>query len=163
MECRQCEKMLAPYLLGELDAGKVEALEAHLAACSSCRQEVEAYKMVVGCITGAPSLSPSPDESTALASALAQVRLPQPASRQVDLRPAKELLAFALASVAVFVLVAVVLGLQTFGYIDILWRLNSINPFRIALVAVIAVFVTSFIPIWVTARRRPLNGLTFSR
>jgi hypothetical protein len=57
----------------------------------------------------------------------------------------------------------VVVGLQVFGRIDLISAVQSVNPLRLAMAGFVAVFVTSFIPILVTARRRPLIGLTFSR
>ena len=68
-----------------------------------------------------------------------------------------------LIGVSAFALVATVLALQTFGVMDILAVVTSVGPLVIALTLVVVVFVTSFVPIAVTARRRPLNGMTFRR
>ncbi len=123
----------------------------------------EAYRAVISSVADEPVLSPSESESATVSAALAHAYVCPRGSRQARTRSLKQLLGFALVTVAVFVFIATVLGLQAFGHIDFIWMMGSINPLRIALSAVVVVFVTSFIPIWVTARRRPLNGLTFGR
>ena len=40
MNCNEIEQQLADYLGGELEASAVEAVDAHLAACETCRREV---------------------------------------------------------------------------------------------------------------------------
>jgi hypothetical protein len=44
LKCRQAQQLLSAYLDGELAAAQAAALETHLAACSACRQELEALR-----------------------------------------------------------------------------------------------------------------------
>lgn len=163
MDCERYEQMLAAYASGDLTADEAEAVERHLSGCSACRQTLEGYRAVIGLIADEPVVSPTASESAAMASAVASVEPGR--QRRVDRTavPAKGLPGFALATLAAFVLIALVLGLQAFGSIDIVWLISFVNPVWIAVAAVLVVFVSSFIPIWITARRRPLNGLTFMR
>ena len=163
MECKNCEEMLTAYACGDLAAEEAAAVERHVGECTGCRETLEGCRAVIGSIADESIISPTAAESAALAGALARVRLGRQPSREMMAVPAKGLLGFALATLAAFVLIALVLGLQAFGHVDIVWMIGSVNPIWIAAAAVLVVFVTSFIPIWVTARRRPLNGLTFSR
>jgi len=163
MKCEECEKMLAAYAAGDLEAGEIEAVEQHLACCSDCQEALTAYQSVIELIAAEPILGPNPAESASLASALERVPLRVQSSRPMNPRSVREFVGFLAATIAVFAFMVIVLGLQVFGRIDILWMLSSVNPLSIVLTAVVVVFVTSFIPIWVTARRRPLNGLTFGR
>ncbi len=163
MDCERYAQMLAGYASGDSTADEAEPVERHLSGCSTCRQTLEGYRAVIGLIADEPIVSATVSESAAMASALARVSLGHQLSREMMAVPAKGLPGFTLATLAAFVLIALVLGLQIVGHIDILWLISFVNPVWIAVAAVFIVFVSSFIPIWVTARRRPLNGLTFSR
>jgi len=161
MNCRECESNLSPYVLDEAPEEVRSACAAHLQTCAACRDILAQYMSIVETISNEAEAVPSASESAALAMALAQVRLGSPAVRPVAAPAPQGLFAFLLASAAAFVMVAAVLALQTFGRINILALLGSVNPAALALAFVIIVFVTSFVPIAVTARRRPLNGMTF--
>src|SRR5262245_12849301 len=45
-DCRRFEGLLAAKAAGEVPGHKSEALEAHLAACSGCREEVGQYQAI---------------------------------------------------------------------------------------------------------------------
>jgi len=104
-----------------------------------------------------PMLSPSRAESAQLSRALDRVAAPS-----VSIRP-NEVVGFAIATVLTFAFLVIVLGLQALGRINIMWVIGPLSVPRVAISAVVVLIVISFIPILVTARRRPLNGLTFSR
>ena len=161
MDCRECEAILEAYVLGELTDGEGSACRAHVEACPACRQALEAYARVLDAIAAEPVATPSAAESAALAQALAQIDLcPQAEQRSTEPMP-RGFPGFVLASVLAFVAIATVLALQRFGVVSIASLADSIGLRWIALTIVVIVFVTSFIPIAVTAHRRPLNGMTF--
>lgn len=161
MECRQFRSLLEAYALGELVGNELTDCQAHIEACSNCRQAVDAYAGIVSAIASEPLAAPSESESASLAKALAGIELcPAPQRTAPDAVP-QGLPGFALASVLVFLLVAGVLALQRFGVIDIVSFAHEIGLQWIALAVVVVIVVTSFIPIAVTAHRRPLNGMTF--
>lgn len=162
MECERYEDILASYASGDLSEKEAAALEAHLHTCAACRESLEEYRSVAALIADEPMLSPTASESAALAQAMERIPMCAPKTQAVT-RSSRELAGFALATVAAFAFLVLVLGLQSIGKIDLVSEIARFNPLTIAVSAVVVVFVTSFIPIMVTARRRPLNGLTFSR
>ena len=163
MDCRECESILEAYALGELTESEQLACRAHVETCSACRQALQAYTCVLNAITAEPLPTPSQTESAALAEALAHVELcPRTDRRGLESVP-RGFPGFVLASVLTFVVIATVLALQRFGVVSIVALAGSIGLQWLALMAVVIVFVTSFIPIAVTAHRRPLNGMTFRR
>ncbi len=162
MDCRECESMLVEYAMGELAEDAAPDCRAHLETCPACRRELEDYRRLIGVIADEPVAVPSEAESAALALALDRVRpCPSPATRVAD--PGLQgLPAFAAACAAMFVIVAAILGLHTFGAVSFA-AVGVIGWRAIAVTVTVIVFVTSFVPIAVTARRRPLNGMTFRR
>ena len=44
MRCEKAKKLLTTYMMGELEGGKKEELNEHLAACSDCADELESLK-----------------------------------------------------------------------------------------------------------------------
>ena len=46
-ECKEYQKKIPALLLGDLNAMEMQALEAHLAACSRCRSEQESYARTI--------------------------------------------------------------------------------------------------------------------
>jgi len=161
MNCRECESKLAGYVLDDAPEEVRSACAAHLRTCASCRETLAQYMSIVEAISSEAEAAPSASESAALALALAQVKLESAVAHPVAAPVPQGFLGFVLASAAAFVLVATVLALQTLGVIDIPAFARSFNPAALALTFVIIVFVTSFVPIAVTACRRPLNGMTF--
>ena len=161
MNCRECESKLAGYVLDDPSEEVRSACAAHLQTCAACREALAQYVSIVETISCEAEAAPSASESASLAMALAQVKLESAVAQPVSAQVPQGFLGFVLASAAVFVLLAVVLALQTLGAIDIIAFVRSFNPAALALTFVIIVFVTSFVPIAVTARRRPLNGMTF--
>ena len=162
MDCRDCELILVEYAMGELAQDTASDCRAHLETCPACRRELEDYRRLIGAIADEPVAVPSEAESAALAMALDRVRpCPSPAPRVAD--PGLQgLPAFAAACAAAFVIVAGILALHTFGAVSFA-AAGAIGWGTIAVTATVIVFVTSFVPIAVTARRRPLNGMTFRR
>ncbi len=43
LTCRETEKMVMPYIDGELNEDELEAFLAHVAGCPDCREELEIY------------------------------------------------------------------------------------------------------------------------
>lgn len=163
MDCLRCESIIIDYITGELPSEESSDCAAHLADCPECRELLAEYSQLVGLISTDSEVIPTAAESVLLASALSTVKLPQP---ELERRPetvAKGLPGFLAASVFAFVAVALLLGLQMVGKTSIWSLARSVNPLAAMVVVVIVMFVTSFLPIAVTARRRPLNGMTFKR
>ena len=163
MNCNQFESVVIDYASGDLRHEQVRECRAHLDTCPACRELSQAYERVVHQICAETPVTPTEAESRALGDALAKSRPPRAAAPQRAFRAAEGFVGFLAASVAVFAVVAVTLGLHAFGTINLLELCREIGFPVIAAVATVVVFVTSFIPIAVTARRRPLNGMTFRR
>ena len=160
MECRHCEELLAGYACGDLSSQEIEAIEAHLGDCERCRHALESCRATIGLLAGQPMMTPSAAESAAMARGLSRVR-PCPAP-QIRVRP-NEAFGLAVATGLTFAFLVIVLGLQLLGKINIVWMLGPLSVPKVTITAVAILVVTCFIPILVTAKRRPLNGLTFSR
>jgi len=47
-ECRDHSRMLGSYLDGELGAAKLIELDAHVAGCGTCREEVQLLRAMRG-------------------------------------------------------------------------------------------------------------------
>lgn len=161
MECRECESVLIDYLFGELDGAELSECRKHLDSCPRCRESAKAYGCIADRIMDEPTSVPTTSEAASLAKALSAVSMvaafaPRPASR-----PPQGLLGFVLASVLAFLAIAVTAGLQAFGHIDLMSVAESIGAPRLALAATIVIFVTSFIPVVVATRRRPVDELNF--
>lgn len=158
MECRQCEESLAEYACGEVSKEEAERIEIHLADCPQCSEALKCCQATIQLLADEPILSPSRSESVQLARALDKVAV----QGRVSVRP-NEVVGFAIATALTFAFLVIVLGLQLLGRINIMWMIGPLNVPRVVVSAVAILVVTSFIPILVTAKRRPLNGLTFSR
>lgn len=154
MECRQCEESLMGYACGDLPSPEIEL---HLMDCAKCRKALESYRSSMKMLADEPMLSPSKSESAQLARALERVAAPK-----VSIRPS-EVFGFAIATALTFAFLVIVLGLQLLGRINIVWMIGPLNVPKVVVSAVAILIVTSFIPILITAKKRPLNGLTFSR
>jgi anti-sigma factor RsiW len=163
MNCERCEEMLAAYAAGDLESAEASAVERHLGECHACREALEAYQGMIARLADEPMLSPTTLESERLAEVLEHVPVCRPVRRPVNVRSFKEFLGFSVATAVVFALMLTVLALQALGQIDILALIALMGLPRLVITVTAIVFVTSFIPIWMTARRRLLNGLTFSR
>lgn len=160
MSCERYEPSIVAYHLGELAAGDSAELFAHIETCERCRAAYEGYAGLVHAIEREFEISPTLCESESLSRALNQVVLrTKPASEHLP----QGLPALIWASLAAFLVVASVLALQVLGCFSLANVIRAVGPAPIALVVVITVFVTSFLPIAVAARRRPLNGMTFRR
>lgn len=163
MDCRQIEPKLVELALGELTQEELAQCRAHILTCVRCAEALAEYEAVTSELAGEPMASPSASESAALASALAKV---QP-GRATAPRPATPLPQgfgeFVAASLAVFLLLTALLVFQIRGMIDFRAILAGVGAFKALGAVIVVVIVTSFVPIAITARRRPLNGMTFRR
>ena len=61
MNCTELSENLTLYLYDELSAEQREGVEAHLAECAACRDQVEQYRRLHQVLTARPSPEPSPD------------------------------------------------------------------------------------------------------
>ena len=163
MTCEQYESSIIAYAAGELNEFDAAACQTHIETCAHCRALHEGYACVVDSIVREPAPVPTLSESEALSRALAQVQ-----SVGQTTTPAREpipqgLPAMIWASLLAFATVAGVLALHAAGCFSFVATARAIGPAPIALAVVVTIFVTSFLPIAVAARRRPLNGMTFRR
>lgn len=163
MSCTQYQASIIALVLGELPLDEAEACREHVETCEACREMYESYACLVSSIEGRPIACPTSAESQALSRALAQV-VPAGHTTGASHEPLPQgLPALVWGSVMAFVVVASVLSLQVWGCVNLISVARSIGPAPIALGIVITIFVTSFLPIAVAARRKPLNGMTFRR
>ncbi len=163
MNCERCEQMLAAYVTGDLAPHEVEGVEHHVESCGACSCSLQEYRALINLIGEEPTLSPTLSESRELSKALAAAPACRPAPARISPRAVYEFLGFAFASLVVFAAMAFVLALQLTGRIDVVAITSPLGSARLVAVAVTVIFVTSFVPILVTAKRRPLNGMTFRR
>jgi anti-sigma factor RsiW len=163
MTCEQRESTVIAYVSGELSESDAAACRAHIDACAHCHAIYESYACVVDSITQESVPVPTLAESEALSRALAQVEPVGHASTQAQEPLPQGLPAMIWASLLAFATVAGVLALHAAGCFSFAATARAIGPVPIALAVVITVIVTSFLPITVAARRRPLNGMTFRR
>ena len=163
MDCGECELILPAYSQGELGDSEAGACRAHLDGCERCRAEKDAYMTVIYAIDEEPMLAVSASESARVKSALNRVERCRPAARQVSARVVCEFLAFAIASLAVFALIVMALSSRTLHIVNVPSPAGLPTWLGVIGGVALVVFVTSFVPIVITARRRPLNGLTFQK
>lgn len=162
MDCKEFDSIIEAFALGDLDEARAQQCEEHLQACDSCRETLDVYRLLVGSVGSEPELAPTQAETAALTLALKSVELyPRPVKPDAPVVPG--LAGFILASVIAFMAVVAVLALQISGVIDLGTVLGEVGYMRLAGVMVAVVFVTTFVPIAMTAWRRPLNGMTFRR
>ena len=98
---RRTRRQLSPYLDGMLSVQESRRLQAHLAQCQACRDELAELQATVQSLAELP-LVESP-RSFALTAAPQRAEAPRPAARRVEfgLRLATAAAAFVLAVVAV--------------------------------------------------------------
>jgi anti-sigma factor RsiW len=58
MEHQSAKELFSQYLDGELPGGQASELEAHLADCVSCREELETLRKTLHALAGLPSVAP---------------------------------------------------------------------------------------------------------
>ncbi len=160
MNCGECRSIIVAYVLGDLPASDSARCRSHVEGCAQCRALYNGYLRLVSEIDQQPLVAPTPSESVALAQALDRAR---PASRRASVPLPPGVPALIWGSIAAFFFVVSVLAMQLWGSLDLVGIARSVGPAPIALAVVITVFVTSFLPIAVAAKRRPLNGMTFRR
>lgn len=169
MTCEQYESSIIAYAAGELNESDAAACQTHIQTCAHCRALQESYACVVDSIVREPAPVPTLSESEALSRALAsEAGICFGAKSPPKHIPAHEPLpqglpAMIWASLLAFATVASVLALHVMGCFSFTATARAIGPAPIALAVVVTIFVTSFLPIAVAARRRPLNGMTFRR
>lgn len=160
MNCIECEDLLAAYATGDLQGERAEACSLHLEECRSCRESLEFYVALVNSIADSPAVETTAIESANLYELLRKIDLPSPYQPRRTWRYLLERIALAAMSIVAFVVIALSTWAVRSGRVS-LSALTS--PIVIVLGIVIVIFVTSFLPIAITARRRPLNGATFRR
>jgi len=161
MKCKDCELLLAAYASGDLSEQEALDCRTHLETCERCRHSLEAYSLLVEAIASEPQTIASSAESSALAAALDRASLAAKPAREVSGQWQSGVPAFVTASLAVFVLMVAALTAQAMNLLDVRSLVEHGRLPVVALMAVVIIFVTSFVPIAVTAKRRPLNGMTF--
>jgi anti-sigma factor RsiW len=162
MKCADFEALVDAYMLGELDVDLVVKCAAHAEGCAACRAVLQQSSVLVQAICDELRLAPTAHESAALTEALCRICPRAEPARAPQMHP-RDLAGFLATSLATFVIAVTVLLLQAFGIIDMLSVVKAVGPAAIAVSLTVIVFVTTFVPIAITARRRPLNGMTFRR
>lgn len=70
MNCRELEQHAIAFLDGHLAPSERRTVEAHLAACASCRERAQGFSSVMGLLGEWPAIQPSPFFQTRLAARL---------------------------------------------------------------------------------------------
>jgi len=76
MECVRVVERIADYSAGALGAREREAVEAHLAACTACRRELERLGQVMALVERYAALEPPADLWRGVATAIEGGRAP---------------------------------------------------------------------------------------
>ena len=74
MACRERQRALQEYLLGELGRAEVKALEQHLRVCPACARDLAAYRGLLGALPSLPEAEPPATLHRDLMTALAPER-----------------------------------------------------------------------------------------
>ena len=61
MKCKSAEQLLLDYIEGTLSSGQMDRLELHLASCSHCQQELQAFEKTIHLASSLPIKYPSPE------------------------------------------------------------------------------------------------------
>ena len=77
-KCSEVVNALADYQAGVLEGARRSAVEAHLAACSACRQELAALERAAALLDETQALKPSRDLWPGVAAQLQPRRAPRP-------------------------------------------------------------------------------------
>lgn len=159
MNCKECENLLAAYVSDELDGERSSACSMHLKECEPCRSLLESYSCLIDAIAESPMISPTKVESIELCRSLKSVKLPSTRFRFAP-RQLLERIALLTMCIMSFIAITMIMSMLRNGQISI-----SIitDPLIIFSGLAIVIFIVSFLPIVITARRRPLNGATFKR
>lgn len=160
MNCAECENLLASYRSDELGIESAAACSLHLEDCEACRETLELYACLIGAVSQSPVIIPTETESAALSRSLRGVDLPTPARARLTWRQSLERIALAAMSAVSFIVVTLLTWAVRNGQISVS---TIVNPAVLLPGIVIIVFIVSFLPIAITARRKPLNGATFRR
>lgn len=72
MKCKKAEKLLGPYLDGELDGGTARELGSHLGSCSRCAHSLERMRSLLGLLADLPLVVPTDLESQRLLNRIRQ-------------------------------------------------------------------------------------------
>lgn len=60
LSCQELVELITDYLEGQLDPGRVAALDAHLAGCDGCDTYVEQMRQTVAALRGVGGAGPLP-------------------------------------------------------------------------------------------------------
>lgn len=82
MQCERAQEFFSDYLERTLDRPMTVALEAHLAGCSGCREEIEALQATVYALDTAPQVAPPPDGMWQVHARLANLRAAEHEARR---------------------------------------------------------------------------------
>lgn len=160
MNCRECEDLLPAYVSGDLGDERVTLCRTHIGKCAACRESMELYTCLIISINESPVITPTDEESLNLSKSLRAVRPPSPAQPRMTWRQSLERIALAGMCCVSFVIVALITWSVRNGQVSI----NTLtDPVILLPSIVIIIFIVSFLPIIITARRKPLNGMTFRK
>jgi hypothetical protein len=99
MRCRQAEKLLGPYMDGELAIADSKRLEKHLESCEGCAEQLAFLRGMTREISALPAIVPTAEESLQLRKRvreeMANHRAPKPFYRRVQVAAAASLLLIA--------------------------------------------------------------------
>lgn len=163
MNCEEIRRILVEYHVGELDKERRDECKSHLENCPGCLNALLAYQSIIAEAERIPRIHPSPAESMSLSHELDRITKKPPVPIRVERNRTTERLAFLLASIMVFTLMSVCLRLESLSLTNVLAAVGSIRLSVIALAAVAFIFVTSFLPVVVISRRKPINGMALRR
>lgn len=160
MNCRECENLLAAYVSDDLNEELSTACSLHLDECVSCRESMKLYACFLTSISESPMIIPTETESINLSKSLKDVKLPAPVQPHLTWRQQLEHIALVVMCIVSFAAVTMITWAIRSGQIPVSM---ITNPAVLLPVIIIIVFIISFLPIAITARRKPLNGATFKR
>ncbi|MHB1457798.1 MAG: anti-sigma factor family protein [Armatimonadota bacterium] len=160
MDCRECENLLAAYVSGDLSEGQVTLYNLHMKECVECKGSMEMYACLKDSIIGSPMITPTEEESLDLARSLRDVKLPSTPQPRRTWNQLLEQVALAVMCIVSFIIVAFIAWSVKMGQVSFS---TIANPAILLPGIIIVIFIVSFLPIIITARRKPLNGMTFKR
>lgn len=158
--CEKYEPKIIAYVLGELAEAEAKQCRAHIESCEHCRNIYELYVSLVDDISHDSEQVPTSCEFQSLSQALANIPLHQ---QHAGPDTPKGLPALVFGSLVAFVAIAAIISLQVLGHFNLVAAIRSVGFAPIICVVLIGIFITSFLPIAVASKRRPLNGMTFRR
>ncbi|MHB1001861.1 MAG: anti-sigma factor family protein [Armatimonadota bacterium] len=160
MNCKECENLLAAYVSDDLNGETCSACSLHLRECESCRYALESYSCLINIIANSPTVPPTKTESINLCRSLKSVKLTSPIKSHFAPWQKLERITLMIMCIISFIAITLITKVIRSGQVSI----NIItDPIIILPSIAIIIFIVSFLPIVITARRKPLNGATFKR